>query len=243
VGGLLSGMLGVGGAVVLLPLLTAFAGLTLKEASSITVVQVLVSSLIGWLSFRRGGLVHTRLALWMGSAGAAGGFAGGYTSGWLTNMDLEVIFLSVVVAAIVLLFLPIHEIAMAGAAMPAFNIPFAVGLGGVVGLLAGMLGAGGGFLIVPLMLTGLRIPMRLAIGSSSIVKLISSSFAYAGKLLATHIDPVLALTLLAGTIPATFVGTWIARRVPPRFLRGLLVVVLIVVAARSAQTLLHLTAS
>ena len=76
-GGLLAGMLGVGGAVVLLPLLTAFAGLTLKEASSITVVQVLVSSFIGGLSFRRGGLVHTRLALWMGSAGAAGGFAGG----------------------------------------------------------------------------------------------------------------------------------------------------------------------
>lgn len=50
-------MLGVGGAVVLLPLLTAFAGLTLKEATNITVVQVMVSSLIGWLSFRRGGLV------------------------------------------------------------------------------------------------------------------------------------------------------------------------------------------
>jgi uncharacterized membrane protein YfcA len=230
-------MLGIGGAVILLPLLSAFAGLTLKEASNITVVQVVASSLIGWWAFRRGGLVHTRLAIWMGGAGAVGGFLGGFVSGRLTELQLEVIFLSVVLAAIVLLFLPVRELAVGGDSMPAFNVPFAVGLGALVGALAGMLGAGGGFLIVPLMLTGLRIPMRLAIGSSSVVKLISSSFAYAGKLVGTHIEPALALALLAGAIPCTYAGTWIARRVPPRFLRGLLAVMLIGIALRSVQTL------
>jgi uncharacterized membrane protein YfcA len=236
-------MLGVGGAVVLLPLLTAFAGLTLKEATNITVVQVVASSLIGWWAFRRGGLVHTRLAVWMGGAGAVGGFAGGYASGRLSELQLQIIFLSVVVAALVLLFLPVREIAIAGVAqdgkngMPSFNVPFAVGLGGLVGALAGMLGAGGGFLIVPLMLTALRIPMRLAIGSSSVVKLISSSFGYAGKLAGTHIDPVLASTLLVSAIPSTYVGTWIARRVPPRYLRYTLAGMLIINSARSVQTL------
>ena len=230
-------MLGIGGAVILLPLLTAFAGLSLKEASNVTVVQVVVSSLIGWWAFRRGGLVHTKLAMWMGSAGAVGGFAGGFVSGRLSEIQLEVIFFSVVLDALVLLFLPVRELAVSGDVKPDFNIPFAIGLGGLVGALAGMLGAGGGFLIVPLMLTGLRIPMRLAIGSSSVVKLISSSFAYAGKLVGTHIDPVLAITLLAGAIPCTYAGTWIARRVPPRYLRGVLVVMLVGIALRSVQTL------
>jgi uncharacterized membrane protein YfcA len=239
-------MLGVGGAVVLLPLLTAFAGLTLKEATNITVVQVVASSLIGWWAFRRGGLVHTRLAVWMGAAGACGGFAGGYFSGRLTDLQLQIIFLSVVLAALILLFLPVRELAIAGITtdgvrgpdgMPPFNIPFALGLGGLVGALAGMLGAGGGFLIVPLMLTALRIPMRLAIGSSSVVKLISSSFAYAGKLAGTHIDPVLASTLLVSAVPSTYIGTWIARRVPPRFLRYTLAVMLAIIALRSVQVL------
>ena len=231
-------MLGVGGAVILLPLLTTFAGLSLKEASNITVVQVMVSSFIGWLAFRRGGLVHTTLAVWMGGAGAIGGFLGGYISGRLTDLQLEILFLSVVLAAIFLLFLPVKEIAVAGDAKPAFNRAFAAGLGGLVGVLAGMLGAGGGFLIVPLMLTGLRIPIRLAIGSSSVVKLVSSSFAYAGKLAGTHVDPLLALALLAGAVPCTYAGTWIARRVPPRILRATLIVMLILIAARSVQVLL-----
>lgn len=237
VGGVLSGMLGIGGAVILLPLLTTFAGLSIKEASSITVVQVVVSSLIGWWSFRRGKLVHTRLALWMGGAGAIGGFAGGFGSAFFTSRDLELVFLSVVVAALILMFLPVKELAVIGDVMPDFNRPFAAGLGFVVGALAGMLGAGGGFLIIPLMLTGLRVPMRLAIGSSSIVKLISSSFAYAGKLTGGQIDPVLAVALLAGAIPFTYAGTWIARRVSPRFLRLLLGSLLVVVGARSVQVL------
>ena len=230
-------MLGIGGAVILLPLLTAFAGLSLKEASNITVVQVVASSLIGWWAFRRGGLVHTRLAVWMGGAGAVGGFAGGFASGRLSELQLEIIFLSVVLAALILLFLPVRELAVGGDKMPDFNIPFAVGLGALVGTLAGMLGAGGGFLIVPLMLTGLRVPMRLAIGSSSVVKLISSAFAYAGKLVGTHIDPYLAAMLLAGAVPCTYVGTWIARRVPPRFLRLVLATMLAGIAVRSVQVL------
>src|SRR5688500_7858003 len=173
----------------------------------------------------------------MGGAGAFGGFVGGFVSGQLSELQLEIIFLSVVLAAIVLLFLPVRELAVSGETKPDFNIAFAVGLGGLVGLLAGMLGAGGGFLIVPLMLTGLRIPMRLAIGSSSVVKLISSSFAYAGKLLATYIDPALAIALLAGTVPSTYLGTWIARRVSARFLRAVLIIMLVVVAAQSARSL------
>jgi len=237
VGGVLSGMLGVGGAVILLPLLTTFAGLSLKEASNITVVQVVASSLIGWWSFRRGKLVHTQLALWMGGAGAFGGFAGGYSSAFFTNRDLEWVFLAVVLAALILLFLPVRELTIAGDEMPSFSRPYAAGLGLFVGILAGMLGAGGGFLIVPLMIAALRVPTKVAIGSSAIVKLISSLFAYGGKVMGMYIDPVLVLTLLVGAIPFTYLGTRIARRVSPRTLRTVLSSMLFLIALRTIQTL------
>lgn len=227
----------MGGAVILLPLLTTFGGLSLKEASNVTVVQVVVSSIIGWWSFRRGKLVHTRLALWMGVAGAIGGFVGGFGSAYFSNRDLEIVFLGVVLAAIALLFLPVRELVIFGDEMPAFNRPFAAALGAIVGVLAGMLGAGGGFLIVPLMIAGLRVPTRLAIGSSSIVKLVSSGAAYAGKLAGSHFDYTLVLVLLAGAIPFTYAGTWIARRVPPWSLRALLTLMLILIAVRTVYSL------
>ena len=73
VGGLVSGMLGVGGAVLLLPLLTSFTGLTLKEAAGLTIVQVVASSLISWVVYQRGHLVHLSLAVSMGIASICGG--------------------------------------------------------------------------------------------------------------------------------------------------------------------------
>jgi uncharacterized protein len=241
-GGLLSGLLGIGGAILLLPLLTTFAGLTLKEATNLTVVEVVASSLVGWLAIRRGGLVHPQLVLWMGSFAAVGSFAGGYVSERLTDLQLNVIFASVVLAALSLLFLPVRQRLVSGVddsegGTPGINVPFAAGLGALVGLLAGVLGAGGGFLIVPLMLTALRVPMRLAIGSSAVVKLIGSSSAYAGKLAGAHIDPTLASALVFGAVPCTYAGTWIAHRIPSRYVRALLVVTLAVVALRSVQVL------
>ena len=233
-GGLLSGMLGVGGAVILLPLLTTIAGLTFKEASGLTSVQVVVSSLISWAAYQRGSLVHLRLAVTMGASSAIGGLIAGYGSGRLSNRTLEWIFLGIVLAAIALLLIPIPEPPPPKPGeMPAFNPFLAAGLGLLVGTLAGLLGAGGGFLIVPLLLTVMRLPTRLAIGTSPVVVLISGAAGFAGKLAGGQIDPLLAGALVVGASPCAYLGTLIGRRLPPRALRALLALVLVAIAARA----------
>lgn len=231
-------MLGVGGAVIMLPLLTTFGGLTLKEASSITVVQVVASALISWSAYQRGRLVHFRLALYMGSASAIAGLAGGYASALFTSRTLEWVFLAVVLFAIALLLLPVHELTMEAGTWPPFNRWLAAGLGAAVGALAGMLGAGGGFLIVPLLIGGLRLPTRMAIGSSPVVILISASFGLAGKLLSGQVRPDLAAALVLGAAPCAYAGTFIGSRVFPEALRLLLGVVLVAIAGRVAYGLL-----
>jgi uncharacterized membrane protein YfcA len=238
-GGLLSGMLGVGGAVILLPLLTTIAGLTFKEASGLTSVQVVASSLISWAAYQRGSFVHLRLAVTMGASSAVGGLIAGYGSGRLSNRTLEWIFLAVVLIAIALLLIPIPEPPPPKPGeMPRFNTAVAAGLGLLVGTLAGLLGAGGGFLIVPLLLTVMRLPTRLAIGTSPVVVLISGSFGFAGKLLAAQIDPLLAGALVVGASPFAYLGTLIGQRLPPRALRALLGLVLAVIAVRAVWVLL-----
>lgn len=240
VGGVLAGMLGVGGAVILLPLLTAFGGLTLKEASGITIVQVVVAALISLAVYNRARLVHLRLALTMGIAGLVGGLAGGYGSQAMPVIALEWLFLVVVVVALALLLIPVRETPTAQDALPPFNRGQAAGLGFSVGALAGVLGAGGGFLIVPLMIGALRLPTRLAIGSSPVVILISSLAGLSGKLVAGQIQLLPAVALVAGAVPATYLGTRIGQRLSPRFLRMLLGVLLVAIAIRGVAVLLHL---
>jgi uncharacterized membrane protein YfcA len=239
VGGLLSGMLGVGGAVVLLPLLTTFAGLTLKEASNVTIVQVVAAALVSVRMHYPRRLIHVRLALVMGSASFAGGLLGGLGSAALRPLTVEALFLGVVLLAIVLLFLPLGQITAPDGAFPPVNPLAASAIGLMAGTLAGILGAGGGFLIVPLLIGPLRLPTRLAVGTSPAVILIGSAAALAGKALSRQILVVPAGILVAGAIPFTYLGARLGARLSPRALRLLLAAVLIVIALRGGQTLLR----
>lgn len=234
-------MLGVGGAVVLLPLLTAFAGLTLKEASNVTIAQVIAASIISVVAYQRRGLVYSSLALYMGGASVLGGLAGGLGSKALSSRVLEWLFLAVVVFAIGLLLLPVHEAPIAAMVRPRFNRLQAAGLGAMAGTLAGLLGAGGGFLIVPLMIGTMRLPTRLAIGTSPAVILISSSSGLLGKLLAGQMRADLALALVAGAAPCAYLGTLVGRRLPARSLRLLLGGVLVAIAVREVLKLVGYT--
>lgn len=243
IGGLLSGLLGIGGAVVMLPLLTTFAGLSLQQASNITIVQVVATSLVSWLVYNRGRLVHLHLAAYMGAASALGGLITGYNSRGLSSQSLEWIFLGVVVSAIALLFIPIRELptnrtnGTNGTVMPGFNRWLVLSLGGGVGGLAGLLGAGGGFLIVPVMVGVLGLPIRLAVGSSPAVILVSASFAFAGKAISGQIEPLPAAMLVLGAVPSAYLGARFNPRLPAHTLRLLLGGTLVLIAARGVALL------
>ncbi|HET7768721.1 MAG TPA: sulfite exporter TauE/SafE family protein, partial [Chloroflexota bacterium] len=232
VGGLMSGLVGVGGAVILLPLLTALTGMSIKEASNITIVQVVAAGLVGAGTYYRRRLIHMRLAALMGGASLAGGLIGGLLSGAVPPVLVEALFLAVVFVAIALLFTPLGETVAADAALPYVDPLLASGLGLGVGGLAGVLGAGGGFLIVPLLIGALRLPTRLAIGTSPAVILLGSAAALAGKAAARQIAVLPALALVAGAVPFTYVGARLSSRLSPRALRLLLGFVLAGIALR-----------
>lgn len=88
-----------------------------------------------------------------------------------------------------------------------------------------MVGQGGSFLLVPLMLHVLKVPTRVAIGSNLALVLLSSAAGLAGKL-ATAQVPLLAAGMLGiGTVPGAQVGSFLSHRVPARALRTALGVV------------------
>lgn len=111
--------------------------------------------------------------------------------------------------------------------------------GAVVGFLGGLYGIGGGFILVPaLLLAGL--PVRAAVGTALGAGVVIALTGLAVKLPAAHAAPLplaLAAAVLVGSALGAAVGAWLARRLPPRWMRRVVLGLLVVVAVRVGQSL------
>ena len=109
-------------------------------------------------------------------------------------------------------------------------IGVAIGLG--AGLMSGYVGVGGGFIMVPLMLSLIHIPMKLASGTSLIAILILAIPGTIENGIAGNIDYVVGLSVAIGSIPGAILGAMLVKRVPERALRfifgGFLIIAAIV---------------
>ncbi|SHL11601.1 sulfite exporter TauE/SafE family protein [Hymenobacter psychrotolerans] len=96
-----------------------------------------------------------------------------------------------------------------------FNYPLILGIGLVVGTLTGFVGAGGGFLIIPALVLGARLPMKLAVGTSLAIIALNSLIGFTGDLSAgTPIAWPFLLGFLAFALAGIVLGTYLARFIP-----------------------------
>jgi uncharacterized membrane protein YfcA len=97
----------------------------------------------------------------------------------------------------------------------AANYPLMLGIGLVVGTLTGFVGAGGGFLIIPALVLGARLPMKLAVGTSLAIIALNSLIGFVGDLSAgTPIAWPFLLGFLAFALGGIMLGTYLARFIP-----------------------------
>lgn len=93
-----------------------------------------------------------------------------------------------------------------------YNYPLILLEGVVVGLLTGLVGAGGGFLIIPALVLFARLPMQLAVGTSLFIIAAKSLFGFVGDLQGDQImDWHLLLTFTAASVVGIFVGNYLSR--------------------------------
>lgn len=109
-----------------------------------------------------------------------------------------------------------------------------IGLGSAVafvaGAMSGMLGVGGGFLKVPAMTLGMRVPLRVAAATSNFMIGVTALASLSVYLLRGQVRPLLAAPLVVGVVAGSLGGAWLARRVSVRALQLVLAVVLAGVA-------------
>lgn len=229
-GGFGSGLVGLGGGVIMFPLLTLMGGIPVKLATGTDLVHVLIAATTSMIVHHRAGKVDFKLGLIIGLAGIGGGIVGSFLSVPLSNHVLQCVYLAVVGLATLILFIPL-PLESENYVMGNTNRMAGMAMGAGVGCLTGLLGVGGGFILVPLMTYCLRIPLRIAIGTSLLVILITGLGTFWAKWGVGHIDPAITLLVISGSVGGALVGSYLSRRAPVRHLRVALVGILILIFA------------
>jgi len=224
-GAFVAGLLGAGGAFVMIPLLLyvppllGVGQLDVKAVAGVTMAQVLVAASAGMLAHRRHGAVNAEL-VWVGGVTmATGSLVGALASKYASDRALLFVFAVMVTVAAALVFVGAGRDARGDDAPPAFSRVRVGVVAGGVGLAAGLVGAGGGFLLVPLFLVVVDIPIRVTIGSSLAITALGAVAGFTGKLLTGQIPLAPTLAVVAGAVPGAQLGAAVSRRLPPLGLR------------------------
>ena len=220
--GLSLGVLGGGGSILTVPILVYVAGFEAKEAIAASLFVVGVTSAVSVFSHARAGRVMWRTGLLFGAAGMAGAFVGGLLGGHIPGQILLIAFALMMVATSIAMIRGRKKKADAGTEAPKHTeLPlFRVLLDGlVVGLVTGLVGAGGGFLVVPALALLGGLPMAIAVGTSLVVIAMKSFAGLAGYLTTVELDWGITLAVTAAAIVGTLIGSKLAGRIPEAALR------------------------
>jgi len=212
------GLLGGGGSILTVPLLAYVAGMDAKQAIATSLLVVGTTSAVGAISHARAGRVQWRTALLFGATTMAGAYAGGHLAKFIPGTVLLIGFaVMMVVTAIAMLRgrkntattahtqqLPLAKIAVVGV---------------TVGMVTGLIGAGGGFLLVPALVLLGGLPMPIAVGTSLVIIAMNSVAGLLGYLSSVRIDWTLGAALTAAAVAGALIGARFAGKVNPDALR------------------------
>ena len=233
--GLVLGLLGSGGSILTVPVLVYLAGEPDKVAIAESLAIVGAIAAVGALPYARQKLVDWHSVLYFGVPGIAGTYGGAALSTYVSGAVQLALFAIVMLIAAVLMF---RGGRTTDADAPAARQPLwkIAGEGLIVGVLTGLVGVGGGFLIVPALVLLGGLSMRLAVGTSLLIIAAKSAAGFWKYLdvldgAGLHVDWRLIGLFAAIGIAGSFVGNALSHRVPQAQLKRGFAVFLVVMGA------------
>lgn len=247
--GFLASYFGVGGGILLVPILLTFfqaTGITVLVSTHLafgtSLFVIVFSALVSAYTSSTNGHVIWRAVLIIGGGGVVGALLGGFLAGYLEAHVLRKIFGAGAVLSSILLFGGIRK--PKGEQKPDLELPGLAGAGFVLGAVSSLTGVGGGLFSVPLLYSKHRFQLMKAFGTSraatvmiagagSVAYIISGSgnlFLPAGML--GYVAPLHALPLILGIIPGGVLGDRVARGTKAVLPRKIFGVFLLVIATR-----------
>lgn len=225
--GISLGLIGGGGSILTVPVLVYLFGVEPVLATAYSLFIVGATSLVGTVPKYRQGLVSIKTALIFGAPAIAAVYAtrkfivpaipdevfsiSGFTV--TKSILLMLLFAVLMVFASYSMIKGKKEDGNGETGEQKFNYPMILLEGGVVGVLTGLVGAGGGFLIIPALVLLSKLPMKQAVGTSLLIIAAKSLIGFLGDLGHQVIDWQLLVVVTALAIGGIFLGNWLSHKI------------------------------
>jgi uncharacterized membrane protein YfcA len=238
VGSFISGMVGIGGSIIKYPMLLyippllGVAAFSAHEVSGISAIQVFFATISGVWAYRKGGYLNKTLIIYMGSAILVGSFIGGYGSNLISEGSINLVYGILATIAAIMMFIPKKGLDDIPSDQVKFNKWLAAVLAFIVGIAAGIVGAAGAFILVPIMLVVLKIPTRMTIATSLAITFISSIGSTVGKIVTDQVLYGPAAVMIVASILAAPLGAKAGQKMNTKILQGILAVLILGTAVK-----------
>lgn len=244
--GICSGLLGIGGGMIMVPLFRLAFDMSAIASTATSLFAIIPTSISGAVTHIRGKTCIPALGIAMGIGGALTSPVGVWLAQIAPSWTVMLAAALVIGYSAITMFLkawkdrrkavdgrgtdmpkpPDTASAQRAArdAQPSFEkreLFQGAGIGATAGIVSGFIGVGGGFIMVPLMLAFIGIPMKLASGTSLIAVMILALPATIEQALLGNISYLTGIALVCGSIPGAALGSSLVKRVPEQALRVL----------------------
>jgi len=207
----------------------ALFGIGMHEAATTGQFVLIASSLTASVFFGKKKVTDWKLVLLIGGMTMVSAFLGGFFSDALGGKFLKIIFAVFIFIASVLMLRQVkgedkanktHRLKLSSGSQTYWiNLYMFVPIVLITGFISGMVGISGGSFLVPLMVLAVRVPMHIAVGTSTTLVMITASAGFLGHLSTGHFDPSLALPLAAAGAIGGFLGTQLTVKIQPKKLK------------------------
>ncbi|HAQ07803.1 MAG TPA: hypothetical protein DCR24_09865 [Bacillus bacterium] len=233
IGSYISGMVGIGGSIIKYPMLLyipplfGLAAFSAHEVSGISAVQVFFATIGGVWAYRKGGYLNKTLIIYMGSSILVGSLIGSYGSRLMSEGGINLVYGILALIAAIMMFVPKKGVDDIPLDQVTFNKWLAAAFAFIVGVGAGIVGAAGAFLLVPIMLVVLKIPTRMTIATSLAITFISSIGSTVGKLTTGQVEYVPALIMVVASLIASPLGANAGKKINTKILQYILAILIL----------------
>lgn len=222
------GLIGGGGSILTVPVLVYLFSIDAVLATAYSLFVVGTTSLVGSLSYFKKGLINIKTAIVFGIPSIIAVFmTRAYIIPaipdeifWVGGLMITKNILVMVLFSLLMIFASYSMIRKKKklgktqvSEVQKFNYPLILIEGAAVGVLTGLVGAGGGFLIIPALVVLSKLPMKEAVGTSLAIIAAKSIIGFLGESSETHIEWTFLLIISAFAISGIFIGVALSKRI------------------------------
>ena len=255
--GVITSMLGIGEGVLLVPFLTLAAGIPIQIAIATSLVSTIANSSAASMTYVKDCRLNLRLALWFAITATAGAIIGAQIAAQINRTLLTEVFAAALVATAVVMFLRRKEVDAVqstglrdaqydrfqlggsytnaiGASLVTYQVrnPLLGLLSGfVAGNASGLLGIGGGIINVPVMTLGMRVPIKVATGTSALIIGLTTAVGAIIYYANGFVQPLLAAIVLEAVFLGALIGPRLQGKIRNEALTASFAVVLVILAS------------